>query len=78
MAADDLPARASHVAGAVRVNGQRPAHLVEHHVMMPVAVILEVREAGVAAVGAVLDVVGFAPGRGLVTAAGVLARLGAT
>ena len=68
MAADDLPARASHVAGAVRVNGQRPAHLVEHHVMMPVAVGLKASQAGPAAVGPVHHVVRLAPGGRLVTA----------
>ena len=38
VAADDLPARASDLAGPVRINGQFPPHLVQHHVMMPPAV----------------------------------------
>jgi hypothetical protein len=43
--------------------------------MVPVTVIFEVNEAGVTAVGSVLDVVGLAAGRGLITAAGELACL---
>jgi hypothetical protein len=35
VAADDLPGRAAHLAGPVRVGGQRPAELVQHHVMVP-------------------------------------------
>jgi len=52
-----------------------PAHLVQHHVMVPVTVILEIREAGVPAVGPVHHVVGFAAGGRLVAAAGDLAPL---
>ena len=63
------------MAGAVGVDGQGPAQLVQYHVMVPPAVIFEVGEAGVAAVGAVGDVVGFTAGRGLVTSAGELAPL---
>src|SRR6516225_6716134 len=61
VAADDLPSRASHLAGAVGVDGQRPAHLVQHHVMMPVAVVLKASQAGPPAVGPVHYVVLIAP-----------------
>ena len=37
VAADDLPAGAADLAGAVRVHGQDPAQLVQHHVVMPPA-----------------------------------------
>jgi hypothetical protein len=57
------------------VDGQAPAELVQDDVVVPPAKVFEIGEAGVAAVGAVLDVVRFAAGRGLVAAAGVLARL---
>ena len=33
VAADDLPAGAADLAGAVRVHGQDPAQLVQHHVV---------------------------------------------
>ncbi len=75
VAADDLPAGAFHPARPVRVDGELPAHLVEHHVVMPVAVKFQARQARVAAVLAVDDVVGFAAGGGLGAAAGELARL---
>ena len=75
MAADDLPVRALYLAGAVGMDRQSPAEFVQHHVMVPPTVIFEVREAGVAAVGSVLDVVGLTARRGLVAAAGVLAVL---
>ena len=75
MAADGLPGRAGDLAGAVGVGGQPPAQLVEHHMMMPPAIILEVVQAGPAAVGAVHHVVRFAADRGLVAAARVLASL---
>jgi len=52
-----------------------PAQLVQHHVVVPPAVVLEIGQAGAAAVGAVDHVVGLAPGGGLVAAAGVLAGL---
>jgi hypothetical protein len=71
-AADDLPARASHLAGAVRVDDQLPAHLVQDHVVVPVTVVLMVGEAGVPAVLAVDHVVGLAAGGGLVAAARML------
>jgi hypothetical protein len=51
---------------------QSPAEFVQHHVMVPPTVIFEVREAGVPAVGAVGDVVGFTARGGLVAAAGML------
>ena len=69
VAADDLAVGALDLAGAVGVGGQGPAQFVQHHVMVPPAVILEVGEAGVAAVGPVGDVVGLAAARGLVAAA---------
>jgi hypothetical protein len=69
VAADGLPRRAGDLAGPVWVGGQRPAELVQHHVMVPPAVILEVVQAGAAAVGPVHHVVCLAPGRGLVAAA---------
>jgi hypothetical protein len=49
-----------------------PAHLVQHHVMVPVIVILEIREAGVPAVGPVHHVVRLTARRGLVAAAQIL------
>src|SRR5260370_412588 len=75
VAADDLPVEALYLAGAVGVDGQGPAQLVQDHVVVPPAVVLEVGEAGAAAVGAVGDVVGLAAGRRLVTAPGILAGL---
>ena len=35
VAADHLPAGAPHLAGPVRVDGELPAHLVQHHVLVP-------------------------------------------
>ena len=75
MAADDLPGRAGDLAGAVRVGGQRPAELVQHHMVVPPAVILEVVQAGPPPVGPVHHVVRLAAGGRLVTAAGILAAL---
>ena len=75
MAADGLPRGAGDLAGAVGVDGEFPAEFVQHHVMVPPAVVLEVGQAGGAAVFAVDDVVRFAAGGGLVAAAGVLASL---
>ena len=75
MAADDRAVGALYLAGAVGVDGQGPAEFVQHHVVVPPTVILKVGQAGAAAVGAVDYVVGFAAGRGLVAAAGELARL---
>jgi hypothetical protein len=57
------------------MDGQLPARLVQQDVMMPPAVVLEVGQAGAAAVFAVCDVVGFAAGRGLIAAARMLASL---
>jgi hypothetical protein len=45
---------------------------VQDDVVVPPAVVLEVGQAGVAAVGAVSDVVGFTAGGGLVAAARLL------
>jgi hypothetical protein len=73
VAADDLAVGALDLAGAVGVDGQGPAEFVQHHVMVPPTAILEVGEAGVAAVGAVGDVVEFALGGGLVAAAQLVA-----
>jgi len=75
VAVDDLPAGAGDLAGAVRVDGECPAHLVEDHVVMPPAVVFQVGQAGVPAVGPVHHVVRLTPGRRLVTAAGELAPL---
>src|ERR1700719_1620740 len=73
VAADDLAVGALDLAGAVGVGGEGPAEFVQDDVVVPPAVVLEVGEAGAAAVLAVLHVVGFAAGGGLVTAAGELA-----
>ena len=75
VAADDLPAGACHLARPVRVDGQLPAHLVQHHVMVPVTVNFQARQAGVPAVLAVHHMVRFAAGGGLGAAAGELAPL---
>jgi hypothetical protein len=75
VASDDLPAGTLDLARSVRVDGELPAHLVEHHVMMPVAVQFQVRQAGVPAVLAVHHVVRLAAGGGLGAAAGLLAEL---
>src|SRR5260370_16527956 len=72
MAADDRAVRALDLAGAVGVHGQFPAHLVQDHVMVPPAVVLEVGEAGAAAVLPVQHMVRFAARRGLVASAGML------
>ena len=61
--------RAGDLAGAAGVDGERPAELVQQHVVVPPAPILEVSEAGGAAVGPVDHVVGFASCGGLVAAA---------
>src|SRR5580704_15512978 len=75
VAVDGLAVGAGGLAGAVGVDGEDPAEFVQDDVVVPPAVVLEVGEAGAAALFAVLDVVGFAAGRGLVTAAGELACL---
>jgi hypothetical protein len=75
VAADGLAVGAGDLAGAVGVDGQGPAEFVQDDVVVPSAVVLEVGQAGVAAVGAVGDVVGFTGRGGLVAAAGELARL---
>jgi hypothetical protein len=72
VAADGLAVGAGDLAGAVGVDVQGPAEFVQDDVMMPPAVIFEVSETGVTAVGDVLDVVGFTGGCGLVTAARML------
>src|ERR1700683_1687064 len=75
VASDDLAVGALDLAGAVGVGGEGPAEFVQDDVVVPPAVVLEVGEAGPAAVLAVGDVVGFAAGGGLVAAAGGLGRL---
>jgi len=72
VAADGFAVGAPCLAGAVRVGGEGPAEFVQHHVMVPPAVVLEVGQAGGAAVFAVDDVVRFAAGGGLVAAARML------
>jgi hypothetical protein len=75
VATDDLPGRAFDLASAVGVDGQRPAHLVQHHVMMPETVVFKPSQAGSAAVGPVHHMMRLA-GRGrLVAAARILTRL---
>jgi hypothetical protein len=74
VAADDLAVGALDLAGTVGVDGQGPAEFVQDDVVVPPAVIFEVGEAGVAAVGSVLDVVGLTAARGLVAAAGMRTR----
>jgi len=63
------------LAGAVGVDGEGPAQLVEQDVVVPPTIIFEVDEAGGATVGAMVHVVRFAAGGGLITAAGVAAAL---
>ena len=75
MAADGLAVGALDLAGAVRVDGQGPAQLVQDHMVVPPAVILEVGEASAAAVLTVGDVMGLAARGRLVAAAGELALL---
>ena len=75
VAADSLAIGAGDLAGAVGVDGQGPAELVEQHMMVPPAIVFEVSEAGGAAVGAVDHVVRLAPRGRLITAAGMLAAL---
>jgi hypothetical protein len=61
------------LAGAVGVGGEGPAEFVQDDVVVPPAVVLEVDQAGAAAVLAVGDVVGFAAAGGLVAAAQTVA-----
>jgi hypothetical protein len=75
VAADGFAGGAADLAGAVRVDDQLPAELVQHDVVMPPAPVLQAGQAGAAAVGAVHHVVRFARGGRLVTAAGELAPL---
>jgi hypothetical protein len=72
VAANDLAVGAGDLAGAVGADGEGPAEFVQDDVVVPPAVIFEVGEAGVAAVGAVGDVMGLTAGRGLITAARML------
>jgi hypothetical protein len=53
MAADHLPVGALDLAGAVGVDGEGPAEFVQDDVVVPPAIVLEVGQAGVAAVGSV-------------------------
>ena len=72
VAADGLAVGAGDLTGAIGVDGQGPAQLMQDHVMMPPTVIFEVSEAGVAAVLAVGDVMGLTARGRLVAAAGML------
>ena len=67
-----FPVGAGDLASAVRMGGQRPAQLVQQDVVVPVTVVLEVGEAGAAAIGPVNYVVRLTAGGGLVAAAGML------
>ena len=58
MAADGGAFGSGDLAGAVGVDGESPAEVVEQDMVVPPAVILEVSQAGGAAVMAVDDVVG--------------------
>jgi len=69
VAADDRAVGALDLAGAVGVDGQGPAEFVQDDVVVPPAVVFEVREAGVTSLGPVLDVVRFTARGGLVAAA---------
>ena len=69
MAADDLAVGALDLAGAVGVDGEGPAELVQQDVVVPPAIVLEVGQAGLAAVLAVDHVVRLAACGGLVAAA---------
>ena len=75
MAADGLAGRAGDLAGAVGVDCEFPAQLVQQNVMVPVAPVLEPGQAGAPAVLAVLDMVRLAGGGRLITAAGMAAGL---
>jgi hypothetical protein len=75
VAADDLPGRAFDLAGPVGVDGQDPAELVQHHVMVPPTVALKVREAGDPAVSPVHHMMRLTPASRLIAPPGVLARL---
>jgi hypothetical protein len=57
------------------VDGELPAHLVQHHVVVPPAVGFQAGQAGPPAVGPVHHVVRLAGRGGLVAAAGEVARL---
>jgi hypothetical protein len=72
---DSLPGWAAGLAGAVRMDDQFPAELVQQHVVVPAAEVFEVDQAGAAAVRAVHHVVRLTGGGWLVTPAGVLAAL---
>jgi hypothetical protein len=69
VAADGLPGGAAGLGGAVRVHDQFPAELVQQRVVVPAAEVLDVDQAGPAAVGAVHHVVRFTGRGGLVTPA---------
>jgi Resolvase, N terminal domain len=57
-----FPSGLRNLAGAVGMHGQRPAHLVQHHVVVPPAVAFQAGQAGAAAVGPVDHMMGFAAG----------------
>ncbi len=75
MAADSLAGGAGDLAGAVGVDGELPAFLMQQHVVMPPAPVLKICQAGAAAVLPVPHVVGFTSGGRLVAAAEVAATL---
>jgi hypothetical protein len=64
MAADGLSGGAAGLAGAVRVDGDHPAELVQQHIVVPDAEAFEVDQAGRAAVGAVHHMVRLTGGGG--------------
>jgi len=69
VAADGLAVGAGDLAGAIGVDGQGPAQLVQDHMVVPPTVILEVSEASVPTVFTVDDVMGLAARGRLVAAA---------
>ena len=64
VAADGRAVGAGDVAGAVGVDGEGPAELVQDHVMVPPAPVLQIGQAGRAAVGPVLDMMRSQPAAG--------------
>src|SRR5260370_14221894 len=70
VAAQDLALGAAGFGGAVGVQGQGPAQPVDAHLVVVVTQQDQVGQPGLAAAGAVDDVVHLAAGRGLVAAAG--------
>ena len=75
VAMDGFAVWADDLTGAVGVDDEFPAQLVQQHMVMPGAVTLQVGQAGRAAVSAVDHMMGFTRRGGLITAPGVLALL---